>query len=74
MPAAKLLIEFYFLRQAASPCVHGHKASNMGWGLCAHLCADTRTGCGLLEHATALSLQILSLPPVFSHQRGGKSW
>lgn len=53
MPAAKLLIEFYFLRRAASPCVHGHKASNMGWGLCARLCVDTRTGCGLVEHASA---------------------
>lgn len=53
MPAAKLLIEFYFLRRAAFPCVHGHKASNMGWGLCDRLCVDTRTGCGLVERATA---------------------
>lgn len=53
MPAAKLLIEFYFLRRAASPCVHGHKASNLGWGLCDRLCADTRTGCGLVERAGA---------------------
>lgn len=52
MPAAKLLIEFYFLRRAASPCVHGHKASNMGWGLYACLCVDTRTGCGLVERAS----------------------
>ncbi len=75
MPAAKLLIEFYFLRQAASPCVHGYKASNMGWGLCAHLCVDTRTGCGLVERAGA-ALPADSLPPscLFSHQRGGKSW
>lgn len=66
MPAAKLLIEFYFLRQAASPCVHGHKASNVGWGLCARVCVDAGTGCGLLERALS--------PPccLFSHQREGE--
>lgn len=69
MPAAKLLIEFYFLRRAASPCVHGHKASNMGWGLCARLCVDTRTGCGLVERGAVLPAD--TPPPsscLFSHQ------
>lgn len=66
MPAAKLLIEFYFLRQAASPCVHGHKASNVGWGLCARLCADTGTGCGLVKRGSALPPQTLPLPTAYS--------
>lgn len=69
MPAAKLLIEFYFLRRAAFPCVHGHKASNMGWGLCDRLCVDTRTGCGLVERASASPCRhslSLSFPPVYS--------
>lgn len=66
MPAAKLLIEFYFLRRAASPCVHGHKASNMGWGLCACLCVDTRTGCGLVERASASPCRHSPPPPVYS--------
>lgn len=52
-PAAKLLIEFYFLRQAAFPCVCVHIAANMGRSLCGRLCADTRTGCGLVERAIA---------------------
>lgn len=52
MPAAKLLIEFYFLRRAGSPCVHAHNASD-GLGPLCCLFVDTGTGCGLVERAQA---------------------
>lgn len=52
-PAAKLLIEFYFLRQAAFPCVRVHTAANVGRGLCGGPSAAPRTGCGLVERAIA---------------------
>lgn len=74
MPAAKLLIEFYFLRRAGplSPCVRGHGASDVGWGAFVLVSAPTQ------EQAAdwrSVRTQTLALPPVCSpireEARGG---
>lgn len=70
MPAAKLLIEFYFLRQEASPLPMTTEQPNedregLFFLKSAHVCVDTRTDCGLVERAGARSPQ--TVPPPHTH-------